>query len=41
VEHSIELIRAARPQIVLGEAQRVALQGLLQPSVTLEVAHGI
>lgn len=41
VEHAIELIRAARPQIVLGEAQRVALQGLLQPSVTLEVAHGI
>lgn len=41
VEHAIELIRAARPQIVLGEAQRAALQGLLQPSVTLEVAHGI
>jgi protein-tyrosine phosphatase/membrane-associated phospholipid phosphatase len=41
VEQAIELIRAARPQIVLGEAQRLALQGLLQPSAVLEVAHGL
>ncbi|WP_394560052.1 phosphatase PAP2/dual specificity phosphatase family protein [Aquipseudomonas alcaligenes] len=41
VEQAIELIRAARPQIVLGEAQRLALQGLLQPTVSLEVAHGL
>ncbi|WJN59582.1 phosphatase PAP2/dual specificity phosphatase family protein [Pseudomonas sp. SO81] len=41
VEQAIELIRAARPQIVLGEAQRLALQGLLQPAASLEVAHGL
>jgi protein-tyrosine phosphatase len=41
VEQAIELIRAARPQIVLGEPQRQALQALLQPSVSLEVAHGV
>ncbi|MDD0844842.1 phosphatase PAP2/dual specificity phosphatase family protein [Pseudomonas sp. Gutcm_11s] len=41
VEQAIELIRAARPQIVLGEAQRQALQGLLQSAASLEVAHGL
>jgi protein-tyrosine phosphatase/membrane-associated phospholipid phosphatase len=41
VEQAIELIRAARPQIVLGADQRLALQGLLQPSAVLEVAHGL
>jgi protein-tyrosine phosphatase/membrane-associated phospholipid phosphatase len=41
VEQAVELIRTARPQIVLGEGQRLALQGLLQPSATLEVAHGL
>lgn len=41
VKQAIELIRAARPQIVLGEAQRQALQGLLQPAASLEVAHGL
>lgn len=41
VAQAIELIRAARPQIVLGEPQRLALQGLLQPSASLEVAHGL
>jgi len=41
VAQAIELIRAARPQIVLGEPQRLALQGLLQPAASLEVAHGL
>src|SRR5690606_661505 len=41
VEEAIELIRGARPQIVLGEAQRRALQGLLPPTTPLEVAHGL
>ena len=41
VEQAIGLIRNVRPQIVLGEPQRLALQGMLQPSVSLEVAHGI
>lgn len=41
VEQAIELIRTARPQVVLGDAQRLALQGLLQPSANLEVAHGL
>jgi protein-tyrosine phosphatase len=41
IEQAIELIRAARPQIVLGEPQRRALHGLLQPSVSLEVVHGV
>lgn len=41
VEQAIAMIRAARPRIVLGEAQRKALQGLLQPSANLEMAHGL
>lgn len=41
VEQAIAMIRAARPGIVLGEAQRKALQGLLQPSANLEMAHGL
>ncbi len=41
VEQAIELIRTARPQVVLGDAQRLVLQGLLQPSANLEVAHGL
>ncbi|MBD9413459.1 phosphatase PAP2/dual specificity phosphatase family protein [Pseudomonas sp. PDM16] len=41
VEQAIELIRTERPQIVLGDAQRLALQGLLQPVASLEVAHGL
>ena len=41
VEQAIAMIRAARPRIVLGDAQRKALQGLLQPSANLEMAHGL
>ena len=41
VEQAIAMIRAARPGIVLGDAQRKALQGLLQPSANLEMAHGL
>ena len=41
VEQAVGLIRAARPRIVLGAPQRQALQGLLQPSTPLEVAHGL
>ena len=41
VEQAIAMIRAARPRIVLGDAQRIALQGLLQPSANLEMAHGL
>jgi protein-tyrosine phosphatase/membrane-associated phospholipid phosphatase len=41
VEQAIAMIRAARPRIVLGDAQRKALQGLLQPSANMEMAHGL
>lgn len=41
VEQAIAMIRAVRPRIVLGDAQRKALQGLLQPSANLEMAHGL
>ena len=41
VEQAIAMIRAVRPQIVLGDGQRKALQGLLQPSANLEMAHGL
>lgn len=41
VEQAIAMIRAVRPRIVLGDAQRRALQGLLQPSASLEMAHGL
>jgi protein-tyrosine phosphatase len=41
IEQAIQMIRAARPQIVLGAAQRDALQAMLQPAVVLEVAHGL
>ena len=41
VEQAVEIIRSARPGIVLGDAQRKALQGLLQPSANLEMAHGL
>ncbi|WP_374322604.1 phosphatase PAP2/dual specificity phosphatase family protein [Aquipseudomonas alcaligenes] len=41
VEQAIAMIRAARPRIVLGDAQRKALQGLLQPSANLEMTHGL
>ncbi|MDC7826023.1 phosphatase PAP2/dual specificity phosphatase family protein [Pseudomonas sp. BLCC-B13] len=41
VEQAIAMIRAVRPRIVLGDAQRKALQGLRQPSANLEMAHGL
>ncbi|WP_252272350.1 phosphatase PAP2/dual specificity phosphatase family protein [Pseudomonas subflava] len=41
VEQAIELVRAARPQIVLGEPQRRALHSLLQPIASPEMAHGL
>ena len=41
VEQAIELICTARPQIVLGEPQRRALDSLLQPIASPEMAHGL
>lgn len=41
VEQAIAMIRVARPRIVLGESQRLALQALLRPTANMGVTHGL